>query len=182
MENNQVDMKAIARYVYDMQRKEDNLIKYQLNTNEDLDQFKHDLLGESYDEETGEWVIDDTKMRMCNEKGANAITAHLRLHISRHVSLSNYPITDNIEMTSFYDIKSFLYFLVDNKNAFEFPSYTTISLVLSTIDKLNYSTLLKAVKGWQGDSLNKQYVHQETEERITNITPKQKLFGGIVNK
>lgn len=178
--DNKVDEQLIARYILQYQKEDENLIRYQLDTQKDLEKFKNDLLGFSYDRTTQKYVKDDTKMAICNQKGANAIVSFLNMHINRIVSLSDFADDETIMKISFYDIKSFIFFLVTHKEDFEFVSYPAISMVLSTIDKINVSTMNKAREAGERDSLRKTYVHSENINQDSSPPPKQsKWFGGL---
>lgn len=182
MADGQVDEKLIARYIMQYQKDDENLVRYQLDTNKDIEKFKYDLLGFKFDKSQGKWVKDDKKMAICNEKGANAIASFLDMHINRIVSLSDFQDDEEIMKTSFYDIKSFVYFLVFHMEEFEFVSYPAISMVLSTIDKINVSTMKKAREAGERDSLRKTFVHNESTETVYNPNqpkPQGKWFGGL---
>ena len=178
----EVDEKLIAKYILQYQKEEENLIRYQLDTQKDIEKFKNDLLGLSWDKKEGKYVRDMNKMQTCNEKGANAITTFLNVHINRIVSLSNYEDDDEIMKESFYDIKAFAYFLAFHKAEFDFDSYSSISITLSTIDKIITATMKKAWQAGERDSLRKTFVHNESTETVYNQQqpkPQNRVFGNL---
>lgn len=182
MAESPVDEKLIARYIMQFQREDDNLVRYQLDTNKDIEKFKYDLLGFKFDAKERKWIKDPNKMAICNERGANAIASFLDMHINRIVSLSDFQDDEEIMTASFYDIKNFVYFLVFHKDEFEFASYPSISMVLSTIDKINVATMKKAREAGERDSLRKTFVHNESTETVYNPNqpkPQGKWFGGL---
>lgn len=180
MGNETVDEKLIARYILQYQKEDENLVKYQLDTQKDIEKFKNDLLGFTFNPQSRKYEKDPNKLAICNEKGANAIASFLNMHINRIVSLSDYEDDDEINKISFADIKSFIFFLAMHKDDFEFASYPSISLTLDTIDKINVSTMKKARGAGERDSLRKTFVHNESNETV-NAQPASgnRLFGNI---
>lgn len=182
MGDNQLDAQTVAKYILQYQKEDENLIRYQLDTQKDIEKFKYDLLGFSFNKATGKWEKDPNKLAICNEQGANAIMSYLNMHINRIVSLSDYQDDDEINKNSFYDIKSFLYFLVFNKDKFGFMDYPSISITLTTIDKINVATMKKARVAGERDSLRKTFVHNESTETLyqpPQPKPAGKFFGGL---
>ena len=176
-----VDEKLIARYILQYQKEDENLVRYQLDTQKDIEKFKNDLLGFTFNPQTRKYERDYNKMAICNEKGANAIASFLNMHINRIVSLSDFEDDDEIMRISFDDIKKMIFFLSMHKDDFEFASYPSISLTLNTIDKINVSTMKKARGAGERDSLRKSFVHSESTETVNQNQPKQggKLFGNL---
>ena len=181
-DTNQIDPRVIAKYVMQYQKEGDDILHYQLDTEKELETLKHEFLGETFDEKSNEWVVDKRKMRICNERGANAIIGFLKPTISRIVSLSNFKRDDDIDNYSYYDITTWIKYLTQHKADFELESFADISIICSTIDKLNVSTMKKAVLGWEGDGLRKSFTHVESNERVMQVDNKPSLFGGLLSK
>ena len=178
-----VDPRIIAKYIMQYQAAEDNLVKFQLETKTELDNFKNELLGLEYNETDNKWLPSQYKDRLVNEKGAYAIIGLIRPDVSKIVSLSDFN-DQEIDNMSLEDLNEFTYFLVRHKDEYGFKSLQTISVILGRLNKINYSTMKKAREAGERDTLRKQFTHVESEEKVTNIQkqPQGKLFGGLLDR
>lgn len=179
MTTQEVDPRIVAKYVLQYQNFEDNIVKFQLETKKDLEDFKNSLQGLEYSPRTQSWVLSDNMMAIINTKGANALNSFLNMHINRMVSLSNYENDEHIEKYSFYDIKYFIYFLTKHKEDFGFVSYPALSLTISTIDKINTSTMLKAWKAGERDTIRKSFTLSESQQTLTQKNQSSGFFGNL---
>lgn len=67
------------------------LIKWQLESEETIEDLKNQLLGLVYAQnEEGEWYVVEKGKTWCNEKGAIALTSILRPYLNKAFTLSNY--------------------------------------------------------------------------------------------
>ena len=180
---NEVDPRIIAKYIMQYQAQEDNLVKYQLETKSELENFKNELLGLEFDEEQNKWQPCEYKDKLVNSKGAHAIVGLIRPDVSKIVSLSDFG-DDEINNMGLEDLNEFTYYLIRHKDDYEFKSLQTISVILGRVNKINYATMKKARGAGERDTLRKQFTHVESEEKSTVIQkqPQTKLFGGLFDK
>lgn len=177
----EIDPRIIAKYLMQLQAFEDNMVKYQIETKNELENFKNELLGYDYNSETRKWEQNQEKDKLVNSKGANAIIGLIKPDISKIVSLSDFD-TEEIDRMGLEDLNEFSYFLVRHKDDYEFKSLQTISVILGRLNKINYSTMKKAKNAGERDTLRKQFTHVESEQKNTVIQkqPANKLFGSVL--
>ena len=64
------------------------LTKWQLDALEQIENFKHSLKGEEYNQEKGVWISVNER-RICNDQGAEALAAELQDRVHKLTFLSN---------------------------------------------------------------------------------------------
>lgn len=167
----QVDPRLIAKYIIAYQQQQDNFMKYQIDTEEDLKQLKRDLIGLEYNEEAEEYLPSPYKEALINDKGANAIITFLRLRISKVTSLSDLD-DEEINKRCLYFVNSLTYFLVRHMGEYKVKSLQTVEAVKDLCDDVFFTTLKKARNAGERDSLRKQYTHIESSENVVSTQKK----------
>lgn len=175
-----VDPRIFQKYM-EYREEESNIIRFQLETREQLEAFKYDLLGFEYNETEKRYMKSETRDALCNEKGANAIVGLLKPDVSKIVSLSNLG-DEEIDRMGLEDLNEFTYYLVRHKDEYEFKSLQAISVILGRINKLNYSTMKKAREAGERDTIRKNYTISQSDSKVIQEQPKGSIFnmGGLI--
>lgn len=166
-----MDPRLIAKYIMQYQSQQDNLLRYQLEAKDVLRQLKYELLGYEEDD-NGDYYRDANKLQMINQKGANAIISFLSPQISRLISLSNIS-DDDIRVRCREFEKELMFMLARHHDEFEIPSFQVMTMIINTCGNIFFTTMKKAEKGGERDTLRKSYNIVESEEHIKQTVPKQ---------
>lgn len=165
-------------YIEAMRREreyQDNLVKFQLDTRDLLEQMKYDLMGYEEDPEKGGWVPSPFKKKRINAYGANAITGMMLPLCSKIISLSNMD-EEEIDKDCLDLLNSFTWFLCRYKNEFEIESTVDIDVILEVCDRLARATEKKSFGGWEGDGIRKQFTINESKDTVISQPQQNKSW------
>lgn len=144
----------------------ENLVKFQLDPNNELEILKMELLAVQVNE-NGDLVPIPGLTPLINQQGANVIMSFLRSRLGKVVSLSNLDDQDvSIRCRSFMDSLTFL--LGRHYSEFSIPSYQVMDSIIELCDDVFFTTMMKAYNAGERDTLRKQFTHVESSERIVD--------------
>lgn len=151
-----------------------SFIKFQLETDKEIEGLYYDLLGYSPDV-NGNYVKDPNKLNQINSKGANALLTYLRVRINKIFSLSNHDEED-IRKRCHIFCDGITYFIGKHYKDFEVMSFPAAHNIIDLFDDMYFATLVKSLDGWEGDSIRKGFTTQETKLTSIDKTPKPSVF------
>lgn len=173
-----VDPQLLAAYYQKHGANDPSFMKFTLSTKQALDNLKWDLLGFSLSEDGTQYEKDPEKMEQVNVQGANALMTYIRPRINKIFSLSNLDETeiDNRCKEFAFDM---VFFIGRHKKDFGIMSYSAARQIVGLFDDMFYATCVKAINGWEGDSIRKTHTTHETRQTMIEGSEKQKPMGKI---
>lgn len=141
-----------------------DLTRWQLSLEETIEEFKHDLKGEIYDEKAGDWVKPAGNKPLMNDKGINELIAVLRKRVSKNTILSNLKEDDIIMMVRNVDM-NLTQIIFNNWEAFAInkEDLSMISDICDSITETIYCAYMRASQEGERKFLGKS---QRTFERV----------------
>lgn len=174
-----IDSKVLQMMQQRLSAMQDNLVKFQLDAAPELEEFKRSLLGYEINED-GDWQ--QMRAPVMNSDIINHLFTFLSPQISKIATLSNID-DDSIRQRSLDFMNAVSFFLFKQMFEHNIIDFNGCNMIIETCDNLFNFTANKAHEGWEGDSIRKQFTHVESQERITEQRPQNKLpfpipFGG----
>lgn len=142
-----------------------NIVQLQLDNSQELDDWRAEMLGLEWDNETDDYKEAKWKDPMCNKTGANAILSTLAPRSTKIFSLSNHGQLDIDRRCKQY-IDDLTIFLVQHKTEFGIKSYAIMNIIIDTCDDIFRATVLKSKDGWEGEGIRGQTSSQEVKHRV----------------
>lgn len=174
MGDNDIDPRLYQAMLQQQMRQQDAL-RFQLDPADELHEFKTNLLGQDYNEETGRYEPSPHKKPLINSKGGNMVITFATPRLSKLSSLSNMD-EDDIKNRALRFEEDMEWALCRHQHEFNIPSFPVQSLISGTVGDLNFSTSMRSIGGWEGDGIRKQQTIVESKETITENKPKQPLY------
>lgn len=176
MDMQPVDPRIVAKYVTQYMAQQENFMKYQLDSSDELKDLYNDLLGLEYIPEQNKFVKVPYKEQLISQKGANTILVFLRPRISKITSLSNLDDEDIRKRCHNY-MDALTYMLVRHMDEYKVKSLQVVKNIIELCDDVFYVTMMKAYEAGERDTLRKQFTHVESDERVTrNESSGNKFF------
>lgn len=168
------DARLLQDMAYKYRQQNADYIFYQLDASEVLDQLRMDLLGMEYIPDGYDQKAVQTKKPLINKEGADTILAFLRPRITKVMSLSNIEEEDIRKRCQFY-MDTLTFMIVRHRTEFSIPSLQIVDNIIELCDDAFFSTMMKAIGGWEGDGIRKQQTVEERRETIVDSKPAPKL-------
>ena len=156
-------------------QQEASSIRYQLETNDALEELRSELLGLSWDEDKQKYVRDPNKIPLMNEKGTNSILTTLKSRSNKMFSLSNHEQHDIDQRCKRY-IDNLSIELARHRKDFDINSFARLHSVIDLADDIFRATILKSHRGWEGDGIRKQQSIVEQRQTVTQEDKTKKPF------
>lgn len=164
---------------YQMQfqsRQTDDLLRWQLDTEEVLDMIERNLKRLEKDEKTGEWKPRQGARPILNDTGVYDLMAWLRGTLHKVIPLTYLEEKDVTRMAKQIRIGIVL-LLYQNYRYYEVdPSY--LDYIVNLVDHNCYAVLRKAFKDLQRKHQSEQISINRNENIMQNQRNKFRLFGG----
>lgn len=151
-------------------------IQFQLDPTQELEDLRAEFLGLEFDEEKQEFVKSNEKMPMMNSIGANAVMSFLKPRVNKIFSLSFHD-ADDIDKRCRRYIDDLTIMLVIHKKDYKVISYAITDNIIDLCDDIFRATVLKSLKGWEGEGIRGQQSYVETKETIHDLREPKKSIG-----
>lgn len=168
------DARLMQDMAYKYRQQSADYVFFQLDSTDVLEQLRMDLLGMEYEADGYDQKAIKTKKALINKEGADTVLAFLRPRITKVMSLSNLEEQD-IRMRCQYYMDTLSFMIVRHKQEFDIPSLQIVDNIIELCDDVFFSTMMKAIGGWEGDGIRKQQTVVESRETITENKPTQKM-------
>lgn len=158
-------------------------IKWKVDPEEVIDEIVHYLRGDSWNNITNEWIYNQDKDRqLCNDKGLNVFSTHLRGVLNKNIILSNFS-EDDIKILAKENAENIakLIFMCCEEFGIKKQNF---DVILQLIDNNVFSSLLRAKNGFFVHHLSTTQRHIEQQTSFISESEKKQpgalatVFGG----